>query len=286
MDQQSSPATPPPLPPGYEGSNDLLSVARAQKLLIWAVVAGLTVFITPALYIVAVPFKLYAVYRISKVLGFSMAFRVIYMLCMFVPLLALIFLLMLNAKATENLRRLGVGVGLLGAKRKDLEQTLQPGTRVGIGPAIFVGVMVLVAIAASALNTGPSPYSVVWKGTGDFRQAALVRELEAEADDVNKRLPADIDEYTRCDRVSVGPELRFTYHYSLKNVLPENLSREELAQALAEDGYKEVRPAVCKNMASYLERGVEIHFVYSDVHNQSLATVIVRPEDCAAKPSR
>ena len=55
--------------------------------------------------------------RISSGLGYGTGTKVILVILMFVPLVGLITLLVLNAKATNRLREAGYKVGLLGASR-------------------------------------------------------------------------------------------------------------------------------------------------------------------------
>jgi hypothetical protein len=100
-------------------------VASAQKLIIYSILAyfggalvrawlgpiGLLVFVC------AILMGLVGTFRLCSALGYSMAVRVILIVLLFVPLVSLIVLLVLNAKATGRLRAAGYHVGLLGASR-------------------------------------------------------------------------------------------------------------------------------------------------------------------------
>ena len=100
-------------------------VASAQKLIIYAI---LGYFVAVALHALLGPIAglllvlvvctaLIGTFRLCTGLGFSMTSRVILLVLMFVPLVSLMVLLVLNAKATGKLRAAGYQVGLLGASR-------------------------------------------------------------------------------------------------------------------------------------------------------------------------
>jgi hypothetical protein len=100
-------------------------VASAQKLIIYSILAyfaaaAVRAFLGPVGLLVALAallMGLIGTYRLCVGLGFSMTSRVVLMVLMFVPLVSLIVLLVLNAKATGKLRAAGYRVGLLGASR-------------------------------------------------------------------------------------------------------------------------------------------------------------------------
>lgn len=100
-------------------------VASAQKLIIYAIfgyfaAVALQAFLGPVaalLLVLVVCAALMGTFRLCTGLGFSMVSRVILLVLMFVPLVSLVVLLVLNAKATGKLRAAGYHVGLLGASR-------------------------------------------------------------------------------------------------------------------------------------------------------------------------
>ncbi|MHB1057933.1 MAG: hypothetical protein ACYC0F_08635 [Rhodanobacter sp.] len=100
-------------------------VAGAQKLVIYSILAYFAGAAVKALLgpigllvvLCAVLMGLVGTFRLCSALGYSMAVRVILIVLMFVPLVSLIVLLVLNAKATARLRAAGYHVGLLGATR-------------------------------------------------------------------------------------------------------------------------------------------------------------------------
>ena len=96
-------------------------IASAQKLVLLAFVVGVVGGLYPPVLLVAIAFMSYAVYRLATVLGMSAWSIVFFLIAMWIPILGLVCLLVLNASATRTLREAGVPVGLLGAKRADLE---------------------------------------------------------------------------------------------------------------------------------------------------------------------
>ena len=94
-------------------------IAAAQKLLIVAFLGGIAGNVFWRFMIITVPLMLYAVYRIVKALGLDKRIG-FFMFAMFIPFVGPVCLLVLNSMATKSLRNAGVRVGLLGAKRADL----------------------------------------------------------------------------------------------------------------------------------------------------------------------
>ena len=100
-------------------------VASVQKLIIFSILAyfagaAARTFLGPIgllLVLGAVLMGLIGTFRLCSGLGYSMLVRVILIVLMFVPLVSLVVLLVLNARATARLRAAGYHVGLLGATR-------------------------------------------------------------------------------------------------------------------------------------------------------------------------
>ncbi len=101
-------------------TDKLHAVARGQKLVIWAILAGLIGNIFFPLMLITIPFMLYAVYQLAKALELSTGSAVLYMIGVIIPLIGLICLLVLSNRATDLLRRANVSVGLMGARTADL----------------------------------------------------------------------------------------------------------------------------------------------------------------------
>jgi hypothetical protein len=100
-------------------SYELVDIARAQKMMIYAVIASIVSWPLTPLLLVAIPLQIYAIYRISRALGYSGLVTCLCIVAMFIPFISLICLASLNSKATSRLTSSGIRVGLLGAKMSD-----------------------------------------------------------------------------------------------------------------------------------------------------------------------
>ena len=98
---------------------DVREIGLAQRLLIKSVLANfLGVF--PILFLLIIPFQLYAIGRLSAALKVPVLIRILNAVLVLIPILALVPLLVTNRKATKILRAQGLRVGLMGAKKSDL----------------------------------------------------------------------------------------------------------------------------------------------------------------------
>ncbi|MBT2117378.1 hypothetical protein KK141_02700 [Dyella sp. LX-66] len=123
----SNPYEAPKAPVGDTLRNDpgIEQVASGQKLVIYAILVYLAIIlvrgagetIAALLAITSLVLSLMGILRIGSGLGYGTGTKVILVILMFVPLVGLITLLVLNAKATNRLREAGYKVGLLGASR-------------------------------------------------------------------------------------------------------------------------------------------------------------------------
>ncbi len=82
--------------------------------------ASILGWVIPFGFLLAIPFQLYAVFRLARANGNSVGVTILLMLLMFVPLVSLIVLLVINNRATNLLRGAGIRVGLMGAKTGEL----------------------------------------------------------------------------------------------------------------------------------------------------------------------
>jgi hypothetical protein len=104
---------------------EVLAVAKAQKGVLWCVLANLACFAFPPLYLAVLPFQLYFIYKLASALKSKVP--ILWVLGMFVPLLSLILLLVLSQGATKAIQSAGFKVGLMGAKVSEIEHKLSPG---------------------------------------------------------------------------------------------------------------------------------------------------------------
>ncbi len=107
-----------------KGDDLLDDVASGQKLAIYAILlyfaaAGLQMVIGPLAYLLVLAclgMSWVGIYRISRGLGHAPWWRIVLLLLMLIPLVGLLVLVSLNARATSKLREAGYTVGLLGAR--------------------------------------------------------------------------------------------------------------------------------------------------------------------------
>ena len=94
-------------------SNQLLNIARAQKGILWCILATFVALAIPIAFLIILPFQIYYTYKLAQSLECGPP--ILWCIVMFVPLLSLIFLLILSQKATGRLKDAGFKVGLMGA---------------------------------------------------------------------------------------------------------------------------------------------------------------------------
>lgn len=102
----------------------LKSLASGQKLIIYAILVYFLAFaagqVSPivAMVLVFASFALSVVglLKVLVLLNVHIVFKILYFLLLFLPLLNILALLSINARATKMLRKGGYKVGLLGAK--------------------------------------------------------------------------------------------------------------------------------------------------------------------------
>jgi len=122
----------------------LVRVAKAQRAVLWLILlyfaaifgtglgngAGLhaLAYIVPFIYLAVLIIGAILVYRLAHAIESSAPW--LYVVLLVIPIGGLIGLLILNGKATRMLRDAGLRVGLMGAKRSDLDR-FQSGNHLG-----------------------------------------------------------------------------------------------------------------------------------------------------------
>jgi len=110
----------------HDPSVNVLGIAKAQKGVIWCVVASIVLWIGAALfgrtvqlvYLVLFVAELYFVYKLVKALKGELVF--LWMIGMIVPLLNIILLLVLSHRASTAIRAEEFKVGLMGADVQEI----------------------------------------------------------------------------------------------------------------------------------------------------------------------
>lgn len=123
--------------------SQIRAIAATQKQLLWVILAAIGFAVLNAsvnlmgpvrdpqslsslsiaivgLAIVMAIVQIVAVIRLCLALGEGWA-TIFYALTMFIPCISLLFLLILNSRATTRLQKTGIRVGLLGARWSDVE---------------------------------------------------------------------------------------------------------------------------------------------------------------------
>lgn len=119
-----APRAPIPALPGTDGKR-VEEIANGQKLVIYAILVNLATIGLQMVFgplaalggLLALVMAIIGIVRLGSGMAMSVASRIILVVLMFVPLVNLISLLVLNSRATTQLRNAGYKVGLLGASK-------------------------------------------------------------------------------------------------------------------------------------------------------------------------
>lgn len=152
----SSSSSPPPamaaVPtiPSDFSDTEIANIAKWQKAIIWLVIASFIAFFIPQAFWITGIISLVFIYLLARALRSNVAW--LYAVLGLIPLVGLIVLLVINNKATQTLKRRGIRVGLMGAKRSDIPTTnaaeavfSRPVTKRSFKPAVMVA-LILVGI--------------------------------------------------------------------------------------------------------------------------------------------
>jgi hypothetical protein len=129
-----NPYTPPSAPVADVAQNDgesietLNRIARGQRQVMFALLAEIAASILVRtlpqigllLLIGALIYSVVALVRLASALGYSVVSRVLLCIGLFIPLISLLVLAVLSARASRRLRAGGFHVGFLGAKPREV----------------------------------------------------------------------------------------------------------------------------------------------------------------------
>jgi hypothetical protein len=101
-------------------TDEVLEVASGQKWIMWLVLASLACWLIPYSFLIVAILNLVMVHRLASAMKLSAPLA--WALAMIIPLVGILVLLRLSAKATALLKQHGVGVGLMGAHKADLDR--------------------------------------------------------------------------------------------------------------------------------------------------------------------
>ena len=109
------------------GSVDVLTVAKAQKGILWCVIAAIVIYflgfaVAQAFNILTLPLAVVEIYFAYKLLvALKSRYWVLWLIGMMIPILSIILLLVLNDRATKSIRAQGYKVGLMGAHLEEIK---------------------------------------------------------------------------------------------------------------------------------------------------------------------
>lgn len=117
-------------------------------------------------------------------------------------------------------------------------------------------------------------------GSENSQARDLERLVSIMAEDINKNVPQimDMPDGTRMTLLFASAQgSRLTYHYRIDTLIAEEISKSQFR--------KVIRPIVLSQVCTtpltkILNEGIELAYSYMDVHENYLATIIVRPGDC------
>lgn len=105
----------------------------------------------------------------------------------------------------------------------------------------------------------------------------LTKQLMAVANEVNKGLPMTLDEQTRLDS-TVGYDDQFTYKYTLTGYAAEEISAEQLKQAL--QGNLLNTYCTTEDMKFFRDNKVPVNYFYSGKNGKQIVNIAITVSDC------
>ena len=102
-----------------------------------------------------------------------------------------------------------------------------------------------------------------------FRAGKVERQISQFAAEMNKRLPMQVDEFTRWDRVEPGPGKAYSYIYTLSMDLTEEEKREVVENVTR-------RALDTPEMQATFAAGVTVWYKYFDTSGKKLLEFSVK----------
>ena len=103
---------------------EVLVIAKRQKAIIWLILLSIPAYsasiVIPFIPIIFTIISLVFIYQLAAALKESAPW--LYVILGLIPCVSLIALLVINARATSALKARGIGVGLMGARKDDLDR--------------------------------------------------------------------------------------------------------------------------------------------------------------------
>lgn len=108
-------------------------------------------------------------------------------------------------------------------------------------------------------------------------QFSVEKTLQWESETVNKQCPIMVDEVTRLDSSTIGPNKTFVYFYTLTNVEKSNSDIEKMKQFLTYQIIHQVRTN--EQLKSMRDKDVNFRYTYQDKNYEQLFEINVTKED-------
>jgi len=103
---------------------DILEIAKKQQMVLWAFFFCLFIFTVPNTKGVASIIFAIFIYQLAKALRSPIAW--LYAILTIIPIVGFITLISIDSQATAALRKHGIRVGIMGAKKSDLSKFYEP----------------------------------------------------------------------------------------------------------------------------------------------------------------
>lgn len=110
-------------PTAEEPLRKTLAIAKAQKGVLYCVLANLFWPIYPPLFILILPFQVFFVYRLATLT--RIGFPPVWVLGMFIPFINLLMLVLLAQQSSKAIRAAGFEVRILGADIRAIEAAME-----------------------------------------------------------------------------------------------------------------------------------------------------------------
>lgn len=102
--------------------------------------------------------------------------------------------------------------------------------------------------------------------------------LQDVADNINKTLPRQVDQFTRMDEAKAGPGNRITWYYTLTSVTSKTVDASRIQAANSQ-----ITTAACgtSSTRSILADGTTVTYIYRGLDGVEITRVDVKPGTCA-----
>ncbi len=118
-------------------------------------------------------------------------------------------------------------------------------------------------------------FAVAYYGIQEFSKNDFQDEMEKAAIELNKKLPVQVDKFSRLDSASTKSNSNFTYHYTLLNI--------EKSEVYPDSVYKYMKPGIIENIKTnpdlkmYRDNDITMEYRYYDKNGDFAVNISVPP---------